>query len=263
MLGLMQSHNLLISSLITNAERHHGEVEIVSRRVEGDVHRTTWAGIAQRSRQIANALTGESLTFSDRVATLAWNGYRHLEMYFGVSGSGHVLHTLNPRLHPEQLAWIINHAEDKIVAFDMSFLPLVQAVQAKCPTVQKWVAMCDASALPADSGVPNLVAYEAWMGQQSDVYEWPDFDENSASSMCYTVAPRATPKAWFTATAPPCCTRGRPPCLMRSTSAAATPSCRWCPCSMPTLGPCLIQRRPLAPNWCSPALPWTANRFTT
>ena len=194
MLGLMQSHNLLISSLITNAERHHGEVEIVSRRVEGDVHRTTWAGIAQRSRQIANALTGESLTFSDRVATLAWNGYRHLEMYFGVSGSGHVLHTLNPRLHPEQLAWIINHAEDKIVAFDMSFLPLVQAVQAKCPTVQNWVAMCDASALPADSGVPNLVAYEAWMGQQSDVYEWPDFDENSASSMCYTSGTTGNPK---------------------------------------------------------------------
>jgi 3-(methylthio)propionyl---CoA ligase len=194
MLGLMQSHNLLISNLITNAERHHGDVEIVSRRVEGDIHRTTWSGIASRARQLANALSGEGLAFSDRVATLAWNGYRHLEMYFGVSGSGHVLHTLNPRLHPDQLAWIINHAEDKIVAFDMSFLPLVQAVQARCTTVNKWVAMCDAAALPADSGIPNLVAYEDWLGAQPDTYEWPDFDENSASSMCYTSGTTGNPK---------------------------------------------------------------------
>jgi 3-(methylthio)propionyl---CoA ligase len=194
MLGLIQSHNLLISNLITNAERHHGDVEIVSRRVEGDIHRTTWSGIASRARQLANALSGEGLAFSDRVATLAWNGYRHLEMYFGVSGSGHVLHTLNPRLHPDQLAWIINHAEDKIVAFDMSFLPLVQAVQARCTTVNKWVAMCDAAALPADSGIPNLVAYEDWLGAQPDTYEWPDFDENSASSMCYTSGTTGNPK---------------------------------------------------------------------
>jgi 3-(methylthio)propionyl---CoA ligase len=194
MLGLMQSQNLLISTLITNAERHHGDVEIVSRRVEGDIHRTNWAGIAKRSRQIANALSHEGLDFSDRVATLAWNGYRHLEMYFGVSGSGHVLHTLNPRLHPDQLAWIVNHAEDKIVAFDMSFLPLVQAVQARCTTVQKWVAMCDAAALPADSGIPHLVAYEDWLGTQSDAYDWPDFDENSASSMCYTSGTTGNPK---------------------------------------------------------------------
>jgi 3-(methylthio)propionyl---CoA ligase len=194
MLGLMQSHNLLISNLITNAERHHGDVEIVSRRVEGDIHRTTWSGIASRARQLANALSGEGLAFSDRVATLAWNGYRHLEMYFGVSGSGHVLHTLNPRLHPDQLAWIINHAEDKIVAFDMSFLPLVQAVQARCTTVNKWVAMCDAAALPADSGIPNLVAYEDWLGAQPDTYEWPDFDENSASSLCYTSGTTGNPK---------------------------------------------------------------------
>lgn len=194
MLGLMQPQQLLISDLIVNAERHHGDVEIVSRRVEGDIHRTTWAEVSKRSRQIANALKAENLAFSDRVATLAWNGYRHLEMYFGISGSGHVLHTLNPRLHPEQLAWIVNHAEDQIVAFDMTFLPLVKAVQANCPTVKKWIAMCDADALPADSGIANLVSYEAWLGAHSDNYEWPAFDENSASSMCYTSGTTGNPK---------------------------------------------------------------------
>jgi len=195
MLGLMQDQPLLISSLIEFAERHHGDAEIVSRRVEGDIHRTTWREVASRSRQVANALEEEQLVFSDRIATLAWNGYRHLELYYGVSGSGRVLHTINPRLHPDQIAWIANHAEDQILCFDLSFLPLVQAVHAKCTTIRKWIALCDADKLPADSGVPNLVSYEAWMGQRSDVYAWPSFDENSASSMCYTSGTTGNPKA--------------------------------------------------------------------
>ena len=129
MLGLMQNQPLLISNLIEFAERHHGDGEVVSRRVEGDIHRYTWADVAQRARQVANALDGMKLQFSDRVATLAWNGYRHLELYFGVSGSERVLHTINPRLHPDQVVWIANHAEDQVLCFDMTFLPLVQAVQ--------------------------------------------------------------------------------------------------------------------------------------
>ena len=152
MLGLMQSHPLSISSLIEFAADKHGDTEIISRRVEGDIHRSNWATIARRSRQIANALSGEQLAFSDRVATLAWNGYRHLELYFGVSGSGHVLHTINPRLHPEQIAWIVNHAEDQILCFDMTFLPIIQAIHGACPTVKRWVALCEADALPADAG---------------------------------------------------------------------------------------------------------------
>ncbi|SEA02258.1 3-(methylthio)propionyl-CoA ligase [Variovorax sp. YR216] len=195
MLGLMQDQPLLISSLIEFAERHHGDAEIVSRRVEGDIHRTTWRQIAARSRQVANALEDEQLLFSDRVATLAWNGYRHLELYYGVSGSGRVLHTINPRLHPDQIAWIANHAEDQILCFDMTFLPLVQAVHAKCTSVKKWIALCDADKLPADTGIPNLVSYEAWMGQRSTEYAWPTFDENSASSMCYTSGTTGNPKA--------------------------------------------------------------------
>ncbi|WP_219220522.1 3-(methylthio)propionyl-CoA ligase [Variovorax boronicumulans] len=195
MLGLMQDQPLLISSLIEFAERHHGDGEIVSRRVEGDIHRYTWADVARRSRQVASALDGENLLFSDRIATLAWNGYRHLELYYGVSGSGRVLHTINPRLHPEQIAWIANHAEDQILCFDLSFLPLVQAVHAKCATVKKWIALCDADKLPADSGIPGLVSYEAWIGDQPTDYAWPSFDENSASSMCYTSGTTGNPKA--------------------------------------------------------------------
>jgi 3-(methylthio)propionyl---CoA ligase len=195
MLGLMQNHPMMISTLIDFAERHHGEGEIVSRRVEGDIHRCTYAQLAARSRQIANALDTMKLAFSDRVATLAWNGYRHLELYFGVSGSGRVLHTLNPRLHPDQIAWIANHAEDQVLCFDMTFLPIIQAIHKKLDTVRHFVAMCDADKLPADSGIPGLISYEAWLGAQPSTYAWPEFDENSASSMCYTSGTTGNPKA--------------------------------------------------------------------
>jgi len=195
MYGLMQQQSLLISSLIEFAERHHGDGEVVSRRVEGDVHRYTWADVANRSRQLANALDGLKLGQGDRVATLAWNGYRHLEMYFGVSGSGRVLHTLNPRLHPDQVVWIANHAEDQILCFDMTFLPLVQAVHARCTTVKHWVALCDADKLPMDTGIPNLTSYETLIGQQASTYVWPQLDENTASSMCYTSGTTGNPKA--------------------------------------------------------------------
>ncbi len=194
MLGLMQNQPLLISMLLAFAERHHGDGEIVSRRVEGDIHRYTYRDLAGRARQLANTLDKSGLGQGDRVATLAWNGYRHLELYFGVTGSGRVVHTLNPRLHPEQLVWIINHAEDAVLCFDMSFLPLIQAVHAKCPTVKTWVALCDADKLPEGSGIPNLVSYEAWIGGASDQYVWPQFDENSAAGLCYTSGTTGNPK---------------------------------------------------------------------
>ena len=194
MLGLMQSQQLLISSLIDFAERHHGEAEVVSRRVEGDIHRSNYKQVAQRSRQVAHALDRWDLGFGDRVATLAWNGYRHLELYFGVSGSGRVIHTLNPRLHPDQIVWIINHAEDQVLCFDMTFLPIVQAVHSRCPTVKHYVALCDEAKLPTDSGVPGLVSYEAWVGRESTEYDWPEFDENCASSLCYTSGTTGNPK---------------------------------------------------------------------
>ena len=195
MLGLMQNQPLLISSLIEFAARHHGDAEIVSRRVEGDLHRYTYKDAAQRAHQVANALDGLKLAFGDRVATLAWNGYRHFELYYGVSGSGRVLHTLNPRLHPDQIAWIANHAQDQVLCFDLSFLPLVQAVHGRCPTIKHFIALCDADKLPTDSGIPDLQSYEAWIGAQSVDYTWPSFDENTASSMCYTSGTTGNPKA--------------------------------------------------------------------
>ena len=194
MLGLMQNQPLLISMLLDFAERHHGDAEIVSRRVEGDIHRYTYKDLAARAKQVANALDALGLQGGDRVASLAWNGYRHMELYFGVPGSGRVLHTLNPRLHPDQMVWIINHAEDKVVCFDMTFLPLVQATHAKCPTVKTWVALCDADKLPADSGIPGLQSYEAWIGAQKADYAWPQFDENTAAAMCYTSGTTGNPK---------------------------------------------------------------------
>ncbi|XAH21121.1 3-(methylthio)propionyl-CoA ligase [Xylophilus sp. GW821-FHT01B05] len=194
MLGLMQTHPLLISSLILSAERHHGDSEIVSRRVEGDIHKCTWRDVARRSRQLAQALDSMDLKFSDRVATLAWNGYRHLELYIGVSGSGRVLHTINPRLPPNQVAWIANHAEDQVLCFDLTFLPLIQAVHADCKTIRKYVALCDADRLPSDTGIPNLISYEDWINEHSNEYQWPTFDENTASSMCYTSGTTGNPK---------------------------------------------------------------------
>jgi 3-(methylthio)propionyl---CoA ligase len=195
MLGLMQNQPMLISALIDFAERHHGDAEVVSRRVEGDIHRYTYRDVAARARQVAHALDALQLQMGDRVATLAWNGYRHLELYFGVSSSGRVLHTINPRLHPDQIAWIANHAEDQVLLFDLTFLPIVSAVHAKCSTVKHWIALCDADKLPQDTGIPGLQSYEAWMGAHSNRYTWPQLDENAASSMCYTSGTTGNPKA--------------------------------------------------------------------
>ena len=194
MQGLMQHHPLMISGVIEFAATYHADTEIVSRRVEGDIHRTNYAEVNRRAKQIANALDAMNIAQSARVGTLAWNGYRHFELYYGVSGSGRVLHTVNPRLHPDQLAWIVNHAEDEVFAFDMSFLPLVKLVAAKLTTVKHFIALCDADKLPADSGIPNLLSYEAWIGGESTRYSWPVFDENRASSMCYTSGTTGNPK---------------------------------------------------------------------
>ena len=194
MLGLMQDQPLLISTLIDFAERNHREAQIVSRRVEGDLHRTTYAEVAARSRQVANALDSLGLAFSDRVATLAWNGYRHLELYFGITGSGRVVHTVNPRLLPEQIAWIANHAEDQVMCFDMTFLPIVKAIWSKCTTVKHWIALCDADKLPTATGIPGLQSYEGWIGDQPTSYTWPQFDERSAAALCYTSGTTGNPK---------------------------------------------------------------------
>ncbi|MFN8934565.1 MAG: 3-(methylthio)propionyl-CoA ligase [Pseudomonadota bacterium] len=194
--GQMMQLPLLISSLIVHAERHHGDREVVSRRVEGDIHRTNYRELAARARRMAKALARLGVKPSDRVATLAWNGYRHMELYYAVSGSGAVLHTLNPRLHPDQVVYIADHAEDQVLFFDLTFLPLVAAVAQRTKTVKHWVAMTDRAHLPADAAakIPNLLVYEDLVEAEDDRYAWPSFDENTASSLCYTSGTTGNPK---------------------------------------------------------------------
>ncbi|MCU0950405.1 MAG: 3-(methylthio)propionyl-CoA ligase [Burkholderiaceae bacterium] len=195
--GLMMQMPLSISSLIEHADRHHPDGQIVSRRVEGDIHRTTYRQLHTRARRLANALGTLGIGQGERVATLAWNGYRHMELYFAVSGRGSVLHTLNPRLIGEQIAWIVNHAEDQALFFDLTFLPIIDGVAAHCPTVRHWVAMIDRERMPdaaSRSGKVKLLCYEDLIDAASDHGAWPEFDENTASSMCYTSGTTGHPK---------------------------------------------------------------------
>ena len=194
MQGLMMSTQLLISTLIEHAGRHNGDTEIVSRRVEGDIHRTDWRTVQQRSKRLANALIALGVKEGDRVGTIAWNGYRHLELYYAVSGIGAVLHTINPRLHPDQITWIVNHAEDQHLFFDATFVPIVEAIGTRCPTVRTWTLMTDADRMPAVTKGPALACYETLLAGSSDRYAWPSFDENTASSLCYTSGTTGNPK---------------------------------------------------------------------
>ncbi len=194
MLGQMMQQPLLISSLLVHAERHHANQEIVSRRVEGDIHRYSFRELAVRSRRMAKAMAALGVTPGHRVGTLAWNGYRHMELYYAVSGSGAVLHTLNPRLHPDQVVYIADHAEDQVLCFDLTFLPLVEAVAHRVKTIKHFVLMTDRAHMPASSKIPNLLCYEELLEAQDDRYHWPDFDENSASSLCYTSGTTGNPK---------------------------------------------------------------------
>jgi fatty-acyl-CoA synthase len=194
MLGIMQSQPLLISSVLAHAARHHADTEVVSRTVEGGLHRYTYADAHRRAQRLANALTRQGIALGARVGTLAWNGYRHFELYYGISGIGAVMHTINPRLHPEQIAWIANHADDRLLFFDLTFLPLVEAVAPHMKTCQAFVAMTDRAHMPAASKIPGLLCYEDLLTAESDTFEWPTFDENTASSLCYTSGTTGNPK---------------------------------------------------------------------
>jgi 3-(methylthio)propionyl---CoA ligase len=191
--GMMMNVPLTISSILEHAETYSHDGEIVSRGTEGGIHRYTYREAARRSRQLANALRDKlGIAPGDRIATLAWNNHRHLETYFAVSGSGAVLHTLNPRLHPEQLVYIVNHAEDVAVFIDKSFLPLIQAVYPKLTTLKHIIVLSPKADLP-DSPLP-LTSYDELIADQADRYQWPVLDENTAASMCYTSGTTGNPK---------------------------------------------------------------------
>jgi 3-(methylthio)propionyl---CoA ligase len=191
--GLMMNIPLQISSLIRHADRYHGDTEIVSRMVEGGIHRYTYRDAHRRARQLANALSALGVRPTDRVGTLAWNGFRHLEIYYATSGSGAICHTINPRLFPEQIAYIVNHAQDQYVFFDLTFLKLVEGIAPHCKGVRGWVAMTDKAHVP-QSGSLELLCYEDLVNGHSDDYQWPEFEETTASSLCYTSGTTGNPK---------------------------------------------------------------------
>lgn len=193
MLGLMQQHPLLISSLIEHAASAHPDVPIVSSATDAPAHRCTYADLDRRSRQLARALTSLGVQEGDRVGTMAWNGYRHLELFFGASGMGAVLHTVNPRLFLEQIEYIVNHAEDQHLFFDIGFAALIEQLAPRLKSVRRFIAMTDRANMPATT-IPNLLCYEELLGAQNTDYEWPRFDENSASSLCYTSGTTGNPK---------------------------------------------------------------------
>ena len=191
--GLMMNTPLLISSILRHAELNYPTREIVSVTVDNPGHRYTFGECIRRAKQLANALEGLGLSNGDRVATLAWNDYRHLEAYYGIGGAGYVCHTINPRLFPEQIVFIANHAEDRVMLTDPMFVPLLEKLADQLPTIETFVILTDAAHMP-DTSLKNAVAYDEFIAGESDQYEWPDLDENAAVGLCYTSGTTGDPK---------------------------------------------------------------------
>jgi fatty-acyl-CoA synthase len=194
MLGLIQDRPLLIQQLIEHAALNHGDTEIVSRTLEGPIHRYTYRDARMRAKKIAETLLALGIKAGERIGTLAWNGYRHFELYYGISGMGAVCHTINPRLFPEQIVYIVNHAEDRLLFVDINLLPAVEKLLPQMTTVRHVVAMTDRVHLPKDIGIPDLLVYEELLADKAGTYEWPLFDERTASSLCYTSGTTGNPK---------------------------------------------------------------------
>jgi fatty-acyl-CoA synthase len=185
---------LLISSVLSHAEQQYGDVEIVSRETHGPLFRYTYAEAAHRARRLAQALARLGLADGDVVGSIAWNNHRHLESYFAVSGSGMVMHTCNPRLQIEQLAYIINHADDRVVLFDTSFAGQVELLAERCPRVEAWIGLCEPSCMPDIPGVECLLCYETLLEAEADDFAWPELDERKAAALCYTSGTTGNPK---------------------------------------------------------------------
>ncbi len=191
--GLMMDRPLMISGILEHSAAQFGDVEIVSRETHGPLFRYTYADCAGRARQLANALAALGLKQGSAVGSIAWNNHRHLEAYYAVSGSGMVMHTCNPRLHPQQLIYIINHAADEVMLFDSTFAPLIKGIAAHCPQVKHWLCLSDAVNLPAIDGV-KTIAYEDLIAPHSSQFEWPEFDERTGAALCYTSGTTGNPK---------------------------------------------------------------------
>ena len=193
MRGLMQDWPLLCSKVIDHAANEHPLREVVSRSVEGPMHRTNYLEVRERSLKIAQMLERDGFKPGDRIATMAWNTWRHLECWYGITGMGGVYHTLNPRLFPEQLVWIMNDAEDKLLFVDITFMPLIEALAPKVASLKKIVVLTDAEHMP-ETKLENVVAYEEWLKGADGDFAWREFDETTAAGMCYTSGTTGNPK---------------------------------------------------------------------
>jgi fatty-acyl-CoA synthase len=192
--GLMMEQPLLLSDVIEHAAAQYGDVEVVSRETHGALFRYSYADCAKRARKLAHALGQLGLSAGSAVGSIAWNNHRHLEAYYAVSGSGMVMHTVNPRLHPQQLIYVVNHAEDQVMLFDATFAPLIKGIAAHCPKVKAWVCLADAAHTPAIEGVANVLNYEDLIAPHSEHFEWPQFDERTGAALCYTSGTTGNPK---------------------------------------------------------------------
>ncbi|HWU62392.1 MAG TPA: long-chain-fatty-acid--CoA ligase [Ensifer sp.] len=193
MLGLMQDWPLLCHKVIDHAGLFHGKREVISRSVEGPIHRTDYATVRRRSLQLAKRLEKDGIKVGDRIGTLAWNTWRHLEAWYGIMGCGAVYHTLNPRLFPQQIAWIMNDAEDRFLFVDITFMPIVEKIAPLVPTLEKVIVLTDGAHMPQTS-LPNVVPYEDWLAEVDEDYVWKDLDERAAAGMCYTSGTTGDPK---------------------------------------------------------------------
>ena len=193
MLGLMQDWPLLCHRIIDHAALNHPARRVVSRSVEGPIHTTDYQAVRARALRAAKRLTMDGIMLGDRVATLAWNTWRHLEAWYGILGIGAIYHTINPRLFPEQITWIVNHAEDRVMLVDLTFVPLVEKLAARLPSIERYVVLTDAAHMPATS-LRNAISYEDWIGEVDDDFSWQSFDENTAAGMCYTSGTTGNPK---------------------------------------------------------------------
>ena len=193
MLGRMQDWPLLMHKVIDFAAVQFPEQRVASRTVEGPMHYSNYREVRQRALKVAKQLERDGIKLGDRVATLAWNGYRHLETWYGIVGAGGVYHTVNPRLFPEQIAWIMNDAEDRIVFVDLTFVPLMEGLAERLPTIERYVVLTDSAHMPATK-LKNAVAYEDWLGEVDDDYAWKEFDERTAAGLCYTSGTTGNPK---------------------------------------------------------------------
>ena len=193
MLGLMQDWPLLCHKIIEHAARYHGNQEIVTRSIEGPIVRTNYRQVHDRALKVSQMLEREGIKFGDRVATIAWNTARHLECWYGIMGIGAICHTVNPRLFPEQIAWIINHAQDRIVMTDITFVPILEKIADKMPSVERYVVLTDKAHMP-ETTLKNAVNYEDWIAQADGKFKWKSFDENTAAAMCYTSGTTGDPK---------------------------------------------------------------------